>query len=231
MKFKNQKTILKAYIMIYGGFLISVISFIYIYIYANIFHSRFGSFPVIVLFIFVFLGISLMIFSSKYNIMFLNSFRHFFIPTFHGNENGWFIQGVPNNPRINFLLSYSELINQTDIHIYELDKGIFYTNINDKKLVFDMRGWLRKKYYIYEILMTIISLSFKKSEKNIHEKIPNIDLNFYNNKHIIKKYKLIYKGLPHKNILFKYRYFRKYSILSSYNRKGKIDINKLYHFN
>lgn len=165
---ENQKIILKAYIIFFSGLLLSLSSLVFIPIYANVLKNPFGDFPVIILIILIFVGVFLIQLSSKYNILLISDFRMFIHPAITTGNNKWFIQGVPNNNYSEFALKFSQLNKLNEINIKEIKNGIYELTLNDKIVKFDMRGWIRKEYYIYEYILTIFQLStinkiYKKS--------------------------------------------------------------------
>ena len=86
------------------------------------------------------------------------------------------IKGVPNNSFLEFKIPIENL--PDELVFIEEKKGIFYTVVNEKKYVFDMRGWILKKYYIYEILLTMIQLRF--CENKLDNLLVPLKTNFEN---------------------------------------------------
>lgn len=229
---ENQKTILKGYLCFFSGFFLSLISITIIVIYANVFRNPYGLFPVYVLFALTFIGYLVSTSSAKYNIMFLTNFKLFMHPSITTGKTKWFIQGVPNNKFNEFNLRYDQIISFTQLILNETTSGIYEFVFNDKVLKFDMRGWIRKEYYILEYFLTILQLNKNKDickSKNI-KNIEEIKI-IFNKKNQKKIQKFLIKN--HKTclpMLFKYRLYTKYKIISMYNLEAK-NIKCYFHFN
>ncbi len=231
--YKNQKRVFKGYLLMILGIMISLFSIVFIPFYSNILKNPLGAIPVIILLMSIFIGIFLIIISSNYNIMLFGDFKIFISPAFITGTNKWFIQGIPNNNCKEFNLKYSEILNSKEIIITEKDKGIFILNLNDKIAKFDMRGWLRKEYYIYEYILTILQLNCKTKvyKTNIINDLNNLKIIFIrkngknNTWFLVKNYKTFL------TYLFKIRLKTKYEIIFQNNEKGIKNINNYYHFN
>ena len=230
---ENQKIILKAYIICFSGLLLSLSSLVFIPIYANILKNPFGDFPVIILIILIFVGVFLIQLSSKYNILFISDFRMFIHPAITTGNNKWFIQGVPNNNYSEFALKFSQLSKLNEINIKEIKNGIYELTLNDKIVKFDMQGWIRKEYYIYEYILTIFQLSTinKIYKKSYFKAIDEARITFINIKGKTKYRYLIKKHVSCLNVLYKIRSKVKCNIISMYKKNGVKEIKNYYHFN
>ncbi len=222
MKYKNQQTILKGYLCYYGGMIISFSSLLIMIIFGNKITSSIKAFLFIIGIILVIGGIGLMLLSPNYNILYNCGNRSFFHPSLSRKANGLFIQGVPNNSRREFLIPYSQLIKENELVFQKIAKGIYQLSIQDKKYVFDMRKWVRQKYYIYEIILTIIVLHYQTS---FVEKKDDLCIIFAN-----KKYQVIKYGRIKKKILFVVRFSEKKALLKRFYNIKKLDINHFYSF-
>ncbi len=230
---ENQKIILKAYIIWFFGLLLSLSSLVFIPIYANVLKNPLGDFPVIILIILIFVGVFLIQLSSKYNILLISDFRMFIHPAITTGNNKWFIQGVPNNNYSEFALKFSQLSKLNEINIKEIKNGIYELTLNDKIVKFDMQGWIRKEYYIYEYILTIFQLSTinKIYKKSYFKAIDEARITFINIKGKTKYRYLIKKHVSCLNVLYKIRSKVKYNIISMYKKNGVKEIKNYYHFN
>ena len=230
---ENQKIILKAYIICFSGLLLSLSSLVFIPIYANVLKNPFGDFPVIILIILIFVGVFLIQLSSKYNILLISDFRMFIHPAITTGNNKWFIQGVPNNNYSEFALKFSQLNKLNEINIKEIKNGIYELTLNDKIVKFDMQGWIRKEYYIYEYILTIFQLTTinKIYKKSYFKAIDEVRIKFINIKGKTKYRYLIKKHVSCLNVLYKIRSKVKYKIISMYKKNGVKEIKNYYHFN
>ncbi len=231
--YKNQERVFKGYLIFILGILLSVFSLIFIPVYSNILKRALGDIPVIISVISVFIGIFLIIISSNYNIMLLTDFRTFINPAITTKSNKWFIQGIPNNNYKEFDLKYNEILNSKEIIIKERDNGIFILNIKDKIVKFDMKGWLRKEYYIYEYILTILQLKCqtKVYKTNIINELNELKIIFIRRNGKNNIWFLVKNHKTYLTCLFKIRLKTKYEIIFHYNEKGINNINNYYHFN
>ena len=231
--YKNQKSIFKGYLILILGIILSLCSIVFILIYSNILKNPLGDIPVIISFISIFMGIFLIISSSEYNIMLFGDFKLFINPAIIVKTNKWFIQGVPNNNYNEFDLKYNELFTSREIIIKEKYNGIFILNIRNRIIKFNMKGWLRKEYYIYEYILSILQLNCKNKvyKTNIINEFKELKIIFIrkngknNTWFLVKHYKTCL------TTLFKIRLKTKCKILSLCNKKEINNINNYYHFN
>lgn len=230
---ENQKKILKGYIILFVGFILSLSSILFIIIYTNVLQNHLGSVPIILFLIFIFLGILLITISPCYNIMLMHNFNFFIHPAISTGSTKWFIQGVPNNSFNEFNLNFNQIKNLEELIIKEVDKGIYISKINNREIKFDMVGWLRKRYYIYEYLMTIIQINSNRNivKKNIFLDKENLKIIFIQKNGQKKQKKLINKYRSCLSLLFKCRVRKKHKIISFYKQNKRYDINDYYNFN
>lgn len=230
---KNQKKVLKGYLTFLSGILLSLIAISFILIYANLFKSCIGVFPIVISFLIIICGLFLIMMSSNYNIMLISNFKMFLNPSIIVKSNKWFIQGVPNNSFIEFVVKYNQLVKYNEIIIEEMENGIYKLKLDDKILIFDMRGWIRKEYYMYEYLLTIIQLNGKNKifRKQKLSEIKNLKIIFLskNGKKRIKYLIKNYETCP--TLLFKNRIKTKYKILIINNKNKVSNVEKFYSFN
>lgn len=139
------------------------------------------------------------------------------------------IKGVPNNKFSDFKIPIDDLPDR--LLFLEEVKGIYCTMINEKKYIFDMRGWLLKKYYIYELLLTMIQLRYcqNKSENlllSLETKYDSVSIEFKIN----SKKRVIYKLISNNYTVVHKRYLKntknKIKFLSQVNKNS---INQLYN--
>lgn len=160
--YKNQNKVFKGYLFMCAGLLLCFGMMLFIPIYSNVLKNPFGDFPIFMAIFIIILSIFIIFMSSRYNIMLLIDHKGFISPGLLIGNGGWFIQGVPNNKKEDFKVHYSDLLNEEQIVFLERKKGVF--ECDSLNIKFDMTKWLRKKYYIYEYLLTILQCKFA-SEK------------------------------------------------------------------
>ncbi len=231
--YMNQKRILKGYIYWFFGFTLSIISLIFIPIYANVLKNPLGDVPLYLSFILIFVGVFIMKNSSSYNIMLMSDFNLIISPRMIVKDGKLFIQGVPNNKYEEFSIGANQIFSKKDIIVKEIEKGIFVTTINEQELKFDMRGWIRKKYYIYEYFLTIIQL---QNESSIYKKyhldnITTMRMSFVDKLGKRTEKILIKNSYTRLSILFRHRTKTKFKINTLNNRKMVKNIRAYYDFN
>ncbi len=230
---ENQKKVLKGYLFLIFGIIIAFNFMIFIIIYANVLKNPYGDFPVIMSLMFVICGVILIIIASKYNIMLISNFRIFINPSISTGSNRYFIQGVPQNNFNEFILNFNEIINIKNLMIQENSRGIYTLELNNKIIKFDMRGWIRKKYYIYEYILTILQLNKKNKifKKYFINNIQELKIIFVKNNGKYKYMYLIKNNETYLTLLYKYRMKIKHNILSISGKKKHNDIKNFYNFN
>ena len=230
---RNQKQIFKGYLIRILGYLIALSNIAIILIYHNYLQNPLNDILFIILIISIIIGVFLICFASYYNIMlfvYLELHVNSFTPT---TPNAYFIQGVPNNNFTEYDLKYEDISKLQELIIKEIEKGIFVLNLNDKIIRFDMKGWIRKEYYIYEYIMTIIQLKckFNVYKPNIINEIKEMKIKFIriNNKKSI--WFLVRNYKTNLTLLYKNRMKTKYKLLFYYSKKGMYRISRYYNFN
>ena len=228
--YENQKTILKGYLLWLFGFILSVFALAFIPIYANVLDKLLGDLPLYISFVLVFVGVFMIIHSSYFNIMLLSNFRSILPPRLMVKNAKLFIQGVPNNSYNEFSIGLNQILSMKEIKFKEIEKGIFIATLKDQIYKFDMRGWIRKKYYIYEYFLTLIQL---QNEKCIYKKYQVKNTSTLKMLFIDKSGKKIEKRLikdsyTQLSFLFKYRTRAKYRI-NALNRKKMAKSMRLYY--
>lgn len=171
----------------------------------------------------ILLGIIALILLRTNQYKFFNLKYHAFITV-----KNYGIKGVPNNRFLEFKIPIENLPNK--LIFIEEKKGIFYTVVNEKKYVFDMRGWILKKYYIYEILLTMIQLRY--CENKVNNLLVSLKTNYENMsiEFILKsKKQVLYSLTSNGYTILHSRYIKntknKIKFLNSIDNKG---INQLY---
>lgn len=230
---KNQKMIFKGYLLFFLGIVLFLLSIILMIIYANVLRNPFGDFPIYIIFCLAIVGYSISISSSKYNIMLITNFKTFIHPIVTTGKSKWFIQGIPNNKYSEFSLCYYQILKCSDILFKEIKKGVYVLEIEDKSLLFDMRGWIRKEYYILEYVLTILQLEKNKNihKKNVIKKVEDLKITFLRKNGKVKQKNLIKKHKTCMSVLFRSRLYTKYRIISTYDQKGINNVKNYFHFN
>ena len=187
---KKQKNVLISYFLFYGGFLLSILSICVVLIYSLLFGNTKGDIIHIISFIVLIIGIILPYFASDFNLYFYFSSHkpeYFLHKCLRVNDDRGFIQGVPNNNYKEFLCP--GITNCTSLELYNCD-GIFTGKHNNQSIRIDMRGWILKNKYVYELFQTYYIINYLKEHKiplkNISKKINNKNINEFN--------LVIYKG-------------------------------------
>ncbi|MDE5546902.1 MAG: hypothetical protein K2I88_05505, partial [Anaeroplasmataceae bacterium] len=67
--------------------------------------------------------------------------------------------GVPNNSLTEFDLPITKFLPEV-LQAQEIIKGVYEIHVDEQKYVFNMKGWIHKEYYIYEIILTKIQTKF-----------------------------------------------------------------------
>lgn len=163
---KNQKNTLISYILFYSGFMLIILSLLTIVIYTIPFKNYQGNIIHLLCFIIMIVGIILPHIGMNYNLYLwagYGKYDHFLRLARTQNHTG-LIQGIPNNSFSEFNIKNIETKN--NIKLVEVEKGIFCGNVENKTIKFDMKWWIRKEYYIYEIILTMLQCEIINS-KNI----------------------------------------------------------------
>jgi len=233
---KKQKNTLISYLLFYGGFLLSITSIIVIIIYTIVSENYFGNFVHIILFILIIIGVITPEFASYFNL-------YFYIALYNPNykvekalrveHDKGFIQGVPNNKFEEY-----NIINRIDDGIITLEykNGVFVGNYKEKLVTIDMKGWIFKKKYVFELLHTSLRINYvnrrKLSLKYTYKNI--IDSNIKSLVLIIKfgkkqkKYFISYDGMIKSPIGLRYKNYTKTKFIE---RRKKISIKDFYDLN
>lgn len=151
---------------------------------------------------------------------------------FRNNSNKGFIQGVPNNNCFEFLAL--DIINCTQLELIN-EKGIYKGNYNGQSIKLDMKGWIFKNKYVYELIQSYFVIQYLKKHKlplkYIYKKIINNDINAVNlilkNGNKTKIYKLASKGVINIKLSLKIKNKNKYRFIVAKN----YSINDFYSFN
>lgn len=221
----NQKSYYKSLILTLIGLNLCVLGFILSIIFGTILNNNI---LIAILMLCSFIGFILLIIDDNVNAI-IGSVNKGKLTIYYKYK----LYGVPNNSKEEFFVSAKELYSNKLIKLYEIDKGVFTTVINNKELTFDLRGWHNKSYCLYEYFMTVIQLDLSKNNKvqllknnyvNINNNIKLIV--FFKNKKI-KEIFLITKGKTNLSFTFKHRNKVKLQITS----RKKISLCDLYYFN
>lgn len=225
--YKLQRKNLISIICIYIGLPISIIGVCTLFLWFRIIsNEELAGILTIVSFSLICIGILMYEWLNFNHYKFRNVFfKRFISVTDYG------IKGVPNNKYQEFEIPIDYLPNK--ILFTEEKKGIFNTTINEKKYVFDMRGWILKKYYVYELLLVMLQLKYSNNNnKNLllplKTKYDDITINFVGNSNKNIEYKLISNNYTviHKRYLKSIK-----SKLKFFNDKYKLEIYDLYDLN
>ena len=142
--------------------------------------------------------------------------------------------GVPNNSFSEFDIPISKFLPEV-LQAQEITKGVYEIDIEEQKYTFDMRGWIHKEYYIYEIILTKIQTKFMIKKKvnslcNSLETSPlfRLKLEFIKLNGKKKTYILIQDGRS--KVTARYKHNMKQKIVY-FHHCEKLNVNPLYDFN
>lgn len=234
---KKQQWVFLSNVLLIGGLMLSIGATITIAVYIFLFQNIIGNIIHLILMIIVSIGIIMMLFSQKYNIM--RDISYYGGKSFRlkmlGRCSG-FNEGVPNNKYNDFDIDFQNILKgQTELCLYQTQSGVFEGKTVNRKIILDMRYWLRKKFYIYEYFMTLLQIELIKYNKldkgSLHKPLftaKNINsfnlIIYFGNKK--KEYKLIYKNKTVLTYSFKKRIKQK----SFYIQQKEIHIKDFYNF-
>ncbi|MDE7263343.1 MAG: hypothetical protein K2N64_01600 [Anaeroplasmataceae bacterium] len=142
--------------------------------------------------------------------------------------------GVPNNAFLEFDISISKHLPEV-LHAQEITKGVYEIKVDEKKYTFDMKGWIHKEYYIYEIILAKIQIKFML-KKNIKSLCKSLHISEINNLKIeflrLNGKKRIYTLVEDSQtkVSQKFKKNMRQKIIYFKNVK-KISIKSLYDFN
>lgn len=231
----KQRNTLISYILFYGGFFLIFTSITIILIYTLVFKNYEGDYVHLLCFIFCLIGIVLPFFASDFNLYYYFAMyrpEYKMMKAFRNNSNKGFIQGVPNNNCFEFLAL--DIINCTQLELIN-EKGIYKGNYNGQSIKLDMKGWIFKNKYVYELIQSYFVIQYLKKHKlplkYIYKKIINNDINAVNlilkNGNKTKIYKLASKGVINIKLSLKIKNKNKYRFIVAKN----YSINDFYSFN
>lgn len=235
MAMKKQRNVLISYLLYYGGFVLSIISIVVILIYTITFGNHEGDYIHLICFLGMMLGITTPFFASRFNIYYyfsLHNPNYELVKELNCSLEVGFIQGVPNNDCSEFL--NPNIMNVKKIELTKQD-GIFLGMCNGENIKIDMRGWILKDRYVYELFQTYYIVQYIKKNKMpldmiyktiISDNIIETILTIKNNKKC-KSYHLSYAGMIKTKKLLKFKNQRKCKFL----KKKMFDIKDLYSFN
>jgi|GEM_PF-2856243 hypothetical protein len=232
---KKQRNTLISYILFYGGFFLIFTSITIILIYTLVFKNYEGDYVHLLCFIFCLIGIVMPFFASDFNLYYYFAMykpEYKMMKAFRNNSNKGFIQGVPNNNCFEFLAL--DIINCTQLELIN-EKGIYKGNYNGQSIKLDMKGWIFKNKYVYELIQSYFVIQYLKKHKlplkYIYKKIINNDINAVNlilkNGNKTKIYKLASKGVINIKLSLKIKNKNKYRFIVAKN----YSINDFYSFN
>lgn len=231
----KQRNTLISYILFYGGFFLSFASIAIIIIYTLVFGNYEGDYVHLLCFIFCLIGIVMPFFASDFNLYYYFAMykpEYKLMKAFRNNSNKGFIQGVPNNNCFEFLAL--DIINCTQLELIN-EKGIYKGNYNGQSIKLDMKGWIFKNKYVYELIQSYFVIQYLKKHKlplkYIYKKIINNDINAVNlilkNGNKTKIYKLASKGVINIKLSLKIKNKNKYRFIVAKN----YSINDFYSLN
>lgn len=232
---KKQRNTLISYILFYGGFFLIFTSITIILIYTLVFKNYEGDYVHLLCFIFCLIGIVMPFFASDFNLYYYFAMykpEYKMMKAFRNNSNKGFIQGVPNNNCFEFLAL--DIINCTQLELIN-EKGIYKGNYNGQSIKLDMKGWIFKNKYVYELIQSYFVIQYLKKHKlplkYIYKKIINNDINAVNlilkNGNKTKIYKLASKGVINIKLSLKIKNKNTYRFIVAKN----YSINDFYSFN
>lgn len=213
---KHQKRALISNICITGGIILPILGIILINIFGFcITNKNLAGKLIIIVVVFILIGMILLFIATRIN---ANYFPYFLFMRTHllpPSIEHFAFAGVPNNSFLEFDIPITK--NLPDVlQSQEIEKGIYEINIEEKKYTFDMKGWIHKEYYIYEIILAKIQTKYMSKKKikclckslQINE-INNLRLEFTRLNGKKKKYKLIENGKTKLLLKFKKNMQRK----------------------
>jgi hypothetical protein len=213
----------------YIGLLTIITSIICVIVFSIIIHDKSLSGKIIVGFIILgIIGLIMFVIAGNFDMLF-SLYRN------HGGKISIFYDykkmGVPNNKYLEFQVSFNDVCNK-NIYLEEVTKGIYKGTINNKIIVFDMKGWHNQTYYIYEYFLSILQVMLannnkKKLIKELKCNVDDIKLFIKKKNGNIKKYSLVKNQFTKPSFKFKERIKIKVSVVFT----DKININSLYEFN
>ncbi|MDE6655529.1 MAG: hypothetical protein K2J85_00890, partial [Anaeroplasmataceae bacterium] len=114
---------------------------------------------ILVSLIVVIIGFVLLITLTRINANYFIHGRYVFSHLFPPLPKYFAFAGVPNNSFPEFDIPISN-ISQEILQAYEVKKGIYEIRLNGQNYIFDMRGWIHKRYYIFEIILTKFQIKY-----------------------------------------------------------------------
>ena len=225
----NSKKFYSKSILTYGGISIIIISIICMIVSSAVIEDENLSGMIIAGFVGLgIIGFIMFIIAGNFNMLF-SLYRN------HGGKISLMYDykkvGVPNNKYEEFKVSYNEIYSG-DIYLEEVSKGIYKGMINDRLVVFDMKGWHNQTYYIYEYFLSVLQVKLSNNDKKKliqKNKCNVIDIELIIKKRYgkTKKYFLVTNKFTRLSFKFKERL----KIKVSNNFTKRININSLYDFN
>ncbi len=231
---KNQKYCFISHVLVFGGISISLLSILFLLIHCIVFKNYEANYVHLIFFVIMVIGIIIPFHAPSYNPMYHIGYYTYPEMKLLRSKNG-LIEGVPNNCYDEFRFTFKKQFNQNRIEIVEVDQGIYEGTINEKTIRFDMKNWIRKRYYIYEYFMTKLQLETndKKTKQgflmdNTFSRQSELILIIKNNKNKSKKYNLVIAGKTKPSFMFKYRFRQKWGVIGNIEKKS---IETFYNFN
>lgn len=232
IQMNKQRNVLISYLLYYGGFFISILSIVIILIYSILFNHHEVDIIHLLCFIAIICGIIFPNFASRFNLYFYFGARYPGYKTMKSfciDENRGFIQGVPNNKASEFLKR--NMFDLKAITLYK-ENGIYF-DIN-KNISIDMKGWLLKDKYVYELIETFYKVEYinknkldcKKIYKSISDKKIKEKILVIYSKNIVKTYTLSYDGKIKSRINLNIKNKKKFCFFDS----KKLSIYDFYSF-
>ncbi len=232
---KKQKNVLISYILFDGGFLSAFLSFIFLILYTIVFDNYKMILVHCFCMVLVLLGTILPFFAHNYSLYFYFSMykpEYKLMKSLRIDSDTGFIQGVPNNNCSEFLVSNITKCSKIEL---KKEKGIYIGKCNGQFIRIDMKGWLFKDKYVYELLQTYFIIEYlimhRLSFKYVYKKINNNDINeveliFINGKKR-KKYKLSSNGKIRTKLTLRFKNYNKCKFIDG----DKYSIRDFYSLN
>lgn len=232
---KHQKRILITNICVLSGIILAFLGIALMIIFGFCISDKTLSGKLILTaFLFVMIGLILLIIATRTNATLFPHFGYLRTHFLRPSTESFGAAGVPNNSFSEFDIPISKFLPEV-LQVQEITKGVYEIKIDEQKYTFNMKGWIFKEYYIYEIILTKIQIKYmvKNKIKSLCQSleiksISNLRLDFLKQNGKKKSYMLIQDGKT--KLYFRYKHNMKQKIIYFRNKK-KISLNALYDFN
>ena len=208
---KHQKRILITNVCVSSGIILAVLGVALMNIFGFcISDGNLSGKLILLAFILMIIGFILLVIATRTNANFFPHFGYLRTHILPPPTESFGSAGVPNNPISEFDIPITKFMPDV-LQVQEITTGVYEIIIDQKKYTFDMKGWILKEYYIYEIILTKIQIKFMMKNKikslcmSLETKnISNLKLDFLKQSGKKKSYTLIQDGKTKLNFRFKH---------------------------